>query len=402
MTDRVLVTGLGGLSALGTGAGRLWTRLVAGEHGVRPLQRLTEETSGIRIGAEVQDYEPKDHFAEDELRILDRFSQYALVAAQEAVSDAGLEPAALERAALVLGTGCGGKETDEFTYQRLYLQGKRRAHPLTIPKGMPSAASSQISIRFGIRGPSFSVTSACASTNHAVAQALLLLRSGVVDLALAGGTDAPFTPGLIKAWEALRVLSPDACRPFSHDRNGLVLGEGAGIVVLETEASARRRRAKIYAELAGFGMSSDAADITEPSADGAAAAIRAALADARIDPGEVDYVNAHGTGTAANDLTETRAIRQALGAAAERTAVSSTKAAHGHALGAAGALELIATVMAIRDGVVPPTLNLNKPAEGCDLYYVPNQAEERPVRAALSNSFGFGGLNAVLALRPCP
>jgi nodulation protein E len=399
LTGRVLVTGLGGLSALGRGADRFWTRLVAGDQGICKLQRQPEDASRIRIGAEVQDYVPEDHFTASELGLLDRFSQYALVAAQEAVSDADLQPAALERAAIVLGTGCGGKETDDLTYQRLYAEGKRRAHPLTIPRGMPCAASSQISIRLGIRGPSFSVTSGCASSNHAVAQAMLLLRSGVVDVALAGGTDAPFTPGLLRAWEALRVLSPDACRPFSQGRNGMILGEGAGIAVLESELSAHRRGAQVYAELAGFGMSSDASHITEPSADGAAAAIQAALVDARMAPEEVDYLNAHGTGTVSNDPTETRAIRQALGAAADRIAVSSTKAAHGHALGAAGALELIATVMAIRHGVVPPTLNFIEPGDGCDLDYVPNRAEERPVRAALSNSFAFGGLNAVLALR---
>jgi nodulation protein E len=289
-----------------------------------------------------------------------------------------------------------------MTYQRLYVQGKRRVHPLTIPRGMPSAAASQVSIQLRIRGPSFSVTSACSSSGHAVAQALLLIRSGVVDLALAGGTDAPFTPGLLKAWEALRVVSPDACRPFCEDRNGLVLGEGAGMVVLETEARARRRGAAPYAELAGFGMSSDASHITDPSVEGAAAAMAAALRDARMEPADVDYVNAHGTGTAANDVNETRAIRQVFGAHAEALAVSSTKAAHGHALGAAGALELVATALALQRGVVPPTLNFTAPGAGCDLHYVPNQAETRGLRGALSNSFAFGGLNAVLALRACP
>jgi len=267
---------------------------------------------------------------------------------------------------------------------------------------MPSAATSQVSIDLGIRGPAFTVTTACASAAHAVAQAVLLIRSGSVELALAGGTDAPFTYGLLKAWEALRVLSPDQCRPFSKDRNGLVLGEGAGFVVLESEDHAHNRGAKIYAELAGFGLSSDAVHITDPSSDGAAAAIRAALADAGLATAQIDYINAHGTGTWANDPSETRAIRQVFGRDADRLAVSSTKAAHGHALGASGALELIATTLAMRDGVIPPTLNFTQPGEGCDLNYVPNQAEARRLDAALSNSFAFGGLNAVLALRRYP
>jgi nodulation protein E len=264
---------------------------------------------------------------------------------------------------------------------------------------MPSAATSQVSIDLGTHGPAFSVTTACASSAHAVAQAVLLIRGGCAQVALAGGTDAPFTYGLLKAWEALRILSPDQCRPFSDNRNGLVLGEGAGVVVLESEAHALARDAKIYAELAGFGMSSDAGHITDPSPNGAVVAMRAALADAGLAPAGIDYINAHGTGTWANDPCETRAIRQVFGRDADRLVVSSTKAAHGHAMGASGALELIATTLAIRDGVVPPTLNFAGPGEGCDLDYVPNQAEARRVGAALSNSFAFGGLNAVLALR---
>jgi len=397
---RVFITGLGCMSALGTGIGPFWSGLIAAQSGVRPLVcPAGQGAPKVGVAARAWGYDPSDWFSGDHIALLDRFSQFAVLAARQAVGDAGLSQEAIGRAAVVLGTGCGGKETEEQTYVRLYREGRGRVHPLTIPRGMPSAAASQVSIDLGTRGPAFSVASACASSAHAVAQAVLLIRGGHADVALAGGTDAPFTYGLLKAWEALRILSPDACRPFSADRNGLVLGEGAGVLVLESEAHARGRGVSPYAELAGIGLSSDAVHITDPSADGAAAAMRAALADAGLGVGEIDYINAHGTGTRANDPSETSAIRQVFGVRADSLAVSSTKAAHGHALGAAGALELIATVLAMRDGVVPPTLNLEHPGEGCDLDYVPQKAARRVIRAALSNSFGFGGLNAVLALR---
>ncbi len=397
---RIFITGLGCVSALGLGVGPFWSGLVSGASGVKPLVWPAGQlTSKVAVGAQVPNYEPGDWFAADQILLLDRYSQFAILAGRQAVADADLGDEAIRSAAVVLGTGCGGKETDEQTYVRLYREGRERVHPLTIPRGMPSAAASQVSTDVGTHGPAFSVTSACASAAHALAQAVLLIRSGCTDVALTGGTDAPFTYGLLKAWEALRVLSPEQCRPFSRDRNGFVLGEGAGLVVLESESHARARDAKVYAELAGFGLSSDAGHITDPSLNGAAVAMRAALADAGLNPGGIDYVNAHGTGTLANDLNETRAIRQVFGRDADRLAVSSTKAAHGHALGASGAFELIATILAIRDGMIPPTLNFTEPGEDCDLNYVPNRAAARRVDAALSNSFAFGGLNAVLALR---
>jgi nodulation protein E len=397
---RVFVTGVGCMSALGLGIGPFWSGLIAGRSGVRPLVwPAGQDAPKVGVAARAWGYDPSDWFSGDHIALLDRFSQFAVLAARQAVGDAGLSQEAIGRAAVVLGTGCGGKETEEQTYVRLYREGRGRVHPLTIPRGMPSAAASQISIDLGTHGPAFSVASACASSAHAVAQAVLLIRGGHAEVALAGGTDAPFTYGLLKAWEALRILSPDACRPFSADRNGLVLGEGAGVLVLESEAHARGRGASPYAELAGIGLSSDAVHITDPSAEGAAAAMRAALADAGLGVGDIDYINAHGTGTWVNDPSETSAIHKVFGAHADSLAVSSTKAAHGHALGAAGALELIATALAMRDGVIPPTLNLEHPGEGCDLDYVPQKALPRVIRAALSNSFAFGGLNAVLALR---
>ncbi len=399
MPKRVVITGLGAISALGQWTQPFWEALVAGRSGIGPLQSFSETDIKTPIGAQVAEFDPGAHFSPSVLPLLDRHSQFALVAAREAVVDAGLSPSRLRSGGAVIATGCGGKETDEETYSRLYKEGKRRVHPLTIPRGMPSGAVSQVSMQLGVAGPVFTVSSACASTNHAVAQAAMMIQSGLVEIAIAGGADAPFTYGLLKSWEAMRVLSADTCRPFSADRSGLVLGEGAGMVVLESLDHARRRGAEIYAELAGFGMSADASHITDPSADGAARAIRSALENAAVAPETIDYVNAHGTGTQANDVTETRALRQVFGAHAERLAISSTKSMHGHALGASGGLELVATVLALKSGVVPPTANFTRPGEGCDLDYLPNQAREQDIEWAISNSFAFGGLNAVLVVR---
>ena len=399
MNKRVVITGLGAISALGHTTDQFWDALQQGRSGIRTLSGLPTDRLRIHIGAEVPDYRPEDFFAPRDLPLLDRFSQFALLAAREAVTDSGLDDAAIHDAAAIIGSGCGGKGTDEETYQRLYEQGKSRAHPLTIPKGMPSAAASQVSMQLGACGPVFAVASACASAAHATSMAMGMIRSGMVDVAITGGTDAPFTYGLMKAWEALRVLSTDTCRPFSMDRSGLVLGEGAGIVVLESLEHAQRRDAVIHAELAGCGMSADAGHITDPSSEGAIRAIRAALADAALAPSEVDYINAHGTGTQANDVMETSALREVFREHADRLLVSATKSMHGHSLGAAGAHELVATVLALKNGIVPPTANFTAAGDGCDLDYVPNHSRQTKVHAALSNSFAFGGLNAVLAVR---
>lgn len=399
MNKRVVITGLGAISALGHTTGQFWESLKHGRPGIQTLSNLPTERLRVHIGATVPDYRPADHFTPRELHLLDRFSQFALLAAREAVTDAGLDDTAMHGAAAIIGTGCGGKVTDEETYQCLYEQGKSRVSPLTIPKGMPSAAASQVSMQLGITGPVFSVTSACASAAHATSVAMSMIRSGMVNVAVTGGTDAPFTYGLMKSWEALRVLSRDTCRPFSLDRSGLVLGEGAGIVVLESLEHAQRRGAVIHAELAGCGMSADAGHITDPSSAGAAKAMQAALADAALSPSAVDYVNAHGTGTLANDVMESRALREVFADHADRLLVSATKSMHGHSLGAAGAHELVATVLALKHGIVPPTANFTAPGEGCDLDYVPNHSREAELHTALSNSFAFGGLNAALAVR---
>ena len=396
---QVVVTGLGCISALGHDTVQFGRALSGGEVGIRALEGFDPGAFKVGIAAQVREFIPEAHFSDSEIPLLDRHTQFALVAAREAVADAGLSEAELKSAAAVIGTGCGGKETDEMTYHRLYRENSKRVHPLTIPRGMPCAAAGQISMLMGIMGPVYTVSSACASANHAVSQAVMLIRSGLADVAVTGGADAPFTFGLIKAWEAMRVLTRDTCRPFSADRSGMVLGEGAGMVVLESMDHAKARGARIHAELAGIGMSSDAGHITDPSVEGALSAMTAALKDAALAPADVDYVNAHGTGTRANDVSETQALKTLFRDHAYELAVSSTKSMHGHALGAAGGLELIATVIALQENLAPPTMNFTEAGEGCDLDYVPNASRVMDIGVALSNSFAFGGLNSVLALR---
>jgi nodulation protein E len=399
MCRSVVITGLGCISALGHNVTEFWNAIQEGYSGIGPLQNISMERMTTPIGAEVKDFVPEEHISARELSFFDRFSQLAFVATKEAIHDSTLEKSQLRSAAVVLGTSCGAEKTYEETYERLYVQGKSRAHPLTVPKAMHSAAVSQISMYHGITGPVFTVSSACSSAAHSIIQAVQMIRSGLVDVAIAGGAEAPFSFGLMKAWEGLKVLSHDTCRPFSVNRSGLVMGEGAGMVVLESLEHAENRQANIYCELAGFGMSSDAGHITAPSVDGASRAIEAALLDAKLSTNEIDYINAHGTGTQANDVTETAAINRVFDKHAAKLAISSTKSMHGHPLGASGGLELIATVKAMQDGVVPPTANFTEAGEGCNLDYVPNDARDMEINAAISNSFAFGGLNAVLVVR---
>jgi len=400
MNRRVVITGLGAVSGLGLNATTFWQELIAGQSAIKPL-KLPIENIKISLGALVPEFDPECHFSSDDLTLLDRFSQLAVIAAREAVCDAGLCSGedSIRQAAAIIGSGCGGKHTDEATYDRLYRQQRSRAHPLTIPKGMPSAAASMVSKHLGIKGPTFALASACASGSHAIIQGYTMIQSGMVDVALVGASDAPFTFGLLKSWEALRVATDDTCRPFCADRSGIVLGEGAGMVVLESEQHAKARGARIYAELAGCGMTSDAGHITRPDVTGISSAIINALNYAGIDPDEVDYVNAHGTATQANDVAETAAINQVFGDRAKKLAVSSTKSMHGHALGASSALELIASTLAIYHGIIPPTANFTVADEQCDLDYVPNIAREQEIDVAISNSFAFGGLNSVIAIR---
>jgi nodulation protein E len=400
---RVAITGMGAISPLGVGAEALWQGLREGRSAIGPLHHPDAERLRVKVAAQVPDsFDPAANIDERTLPMLDRTSEFALHAAREAVAQSGLDFRQGQlglRTAVIVGTGVGGETTQDEQSRRLYGENAARAHPLTIVRLMTNASASHISIAWGLRGPTFAVASACASANHAIIQAAQMIRWGLADVAITGGTEACLTYGALKAWEAMRVLADDTCRPFSINRRGLVLGEGAGIFVLESMEHAQARGATILAELAGSGMTADATDIVMPSADGAAAAMRQALDDAGLAPQDVDYVNAHGTGTQANDVTESRAIRLAFGAHAERLAVSSTKSMHGHALGASGALELVAVIGALRDSVVPPTANLDQVDPACDLDYVPNVGRPMPVRAALSNSFAFGGLNAVLALK---
>jgi nodulation protein E len=403
--QRVVITGMGAVTPLGHTASATWSAMREGRCAIGPMTCLPRETLRFGIAAEVQGFDPLAHFDEKRLILLDRVSQFALVAACEAIAQAGIDFAADglgDNTAVIIGTGVGGEQTHDDAMKRMYRENNPRAHPLTIVRLMANAPACQISIEHKLTGPAFAVSSACASANHALAQAFHMVRDGVADAAIAGGTEACITYGVVRAWEAMRVMADDTCRPFCKQRHGMVLGEGAGIFVLETLERARRRGATILAELVGAGMSADAGDIVFPSEAGAAKAITRALADGGLAADEIDYINAHGTGTPGNDPTETRAIRRVFGAHADRLAVSSTKSMHAHALGAAGAIELVGVIGALRDGVVPPTMNFIDPDPECDLDYVPNAAREMPVRAALSNSFAFGGLNAVLALRRVP
>ena len=400
--NRVVVTGLGAVTPLGHTAASYWDSLKRGVSGVGPVTLpLTPEELTQKVVAEVKNFDPLKHFEERDISTLDRVAQFAVVAAREAIAQSGLTfdmPLSV-RTACIVGSGVGGQTTHDDSFRRIYRENKTRVFPLTIPKLMVNAPASQVSMLCGLRGPAFAVASACASATHAIGLAAQMVRSGAVDCAVTGGAEACITFGTLRAWEAMRVMAPDACRPFSIDRKGLILGEGAAILVLEPLERARARGAQILGEIVGFGMSADAADITAPDVGGMTRALEAALADARLAPQDIQYINAHGTGTAANDVAETQALHKAFGAHARKLAVSSTKSMIGHALGAGGALELAATLLAIREGIVPPTIGYLGPDPACDLDYVPNEARALVVDAALSNSFAFGGLNAVLAVK---
>ncbi|MEP6484325.1 MAG: beta-ketoacyl-[acyl-carrier-protein] synthase family protein [Rudaea sp.] len=399
---RVVITGMGSISALGHDSTAQWNAMREGRPGIGPIANVPTDVLNVKVAAEVRGLDPSKHFDSKRLMLLDRVSQFALIAAREAVAQSGLsfrEDGLGERTACIVGTGIGGENTHNEQSRRFYADNNPRVHPLTIVRVMANAAACQVTMEFGLTGPSFAVVSACASANHAMAQAFDMVKSGKVDFAVTGGTEACITVPTIKAWEAVRVTADDTCRPFCKQRRGMVLGEGAGIFVLEEYEHARKRGATILAEFAGSGMSADAGDIVLPSENGAAKALTAALSDAQLNASDIGYINAHGTGTPANDPTESRAIRRVFGAHADTLMVSSTKSMHGHALGAAGAIELVAAIGTLREGIIPPTINFLDPDPECDLDYVPNVARERRVDAVLSNSFAFGGLNAVIALK---
>lgn len=398
---RVAVTGLGAICALGHNTSEVWSAVCGGRCGIGPIHAVDVSKLRFQNGAQVCGYKPSQHFEADRADLLDLFAQFAIIAAREALHDSGitLTPELREKTAIVTGSCMGGQSSQDAQFVELYQRDRGRVHPLTIPRVMLNAAASHISMEFGITGPAYAVSTACSSANHAIGQAFRMVQEGMVELAITGGSEAPFSLGLLKAWEAMRVVSPDTCRPFCRQRRGLILGEGGAMLVLEPLYAAKARGARIYAEVVGFGMSSDAHHIAQPSVDGPLRAMRAALGSAGLLPEEIGYINAHGTGTATNDPIETRAIRKLFGAHADRLAVSSTKSMHGHALGAAGALEAVCTVLALQKGLLPPTVNFTVPDPECDLDIVPNHARLAQVECALSNSFAFGGLNAVLAFR---
>ncbi|NJN74107.1 MAG: beta-ketoacyl-[acyl-carrier-protein] synthase family protein [Limnothrix sp. RL_2_0] len=396
---RIAITGLGTISSIGNNQETLLESLKEGRCGIAETSLFNPQEFRAKTSAEVKNYNPEDYFTIKQLVALDRFAQFAIISAREAVQDAKLTitPENAPRIAVIHSTGTvGGQTTQEHNYQRFYEQGIPRVHPMTVAKIMPSASASQISIELGAKGPVFGTASACASSAHAIAMGSLLLQSGLADVVIAGGAEATITPGFIRSWEAMRVVSQDFCRPFSQKRGGVVIGEGAGTLVLETLEHAEARNAPIHAECLGFGMSADATSILQPDVDGAMRSMQMALDQAKLQPDQIQYINAHGTGTAQNDPTETQAIRQVFGAAADNIAVSSTKSMLGHTLGAAGAVEAIATIQAIKHDFAPPTISFLAPDPLCDLDYVPNKARSLKIDYALSNSFGFGGLNVAL------
>ncbi len=398
---RVVITGQGSINALGHSADATLEAFREGRCGIGPLDLRDLDRLSIRIGGQVRDFDPDSHFTRQQLSLYDRFTQFTQIAATEAITQSGLtfEGALAERSGVVLGTAGGGVNTWDDNYRAVYEDGKNRVHPFVVPKLMNNAAASHVSMTWNLMGPSYTVSTACASSNHAMGQAFNFIRSGMAPVMVTGGSEAMLCFGGVKAWEGLRVMSRDACRPFSANRNGMVQGEGAAVFVFEEMEHARARGATILAEVIGFAMGSDASDIVMPSQDGAARTIAAALRDAKLSPGDVDYINAHGTGTAANDRTETAAVRDVFADHANKLMISSTKSMHGHLIGGTGAVELLACVMALRDGIVAPTVGYQEPDPDCDLDVVPNEAREAKVEVALSNAFAFGGLNAVLALR---
>jgi nodulation protein E len=398
---RVIVSGIGVLCAIGRNREEFACALRQGRCGVSRIDRVDDYDLRFENGAEVKNFEPTQYFDAKQADMIDRFAQFALIAAREAVAQSGIEwtPELQDSTAIVTGSCVGGKSTENQGFWDVYKMNRNRVHPMTIPKTMANAGASCISLEFGITGPAFTISTACASSAHAIGQAFSMVRSGMCDVAITGGSEAAFSHGILKAWEAMRVVSPTVCRPFSRDRNGMILGEGAAMLVIEDLDHARARGATPLAEIVGFGMSSDAHHITQPCAEGAAKAMRLALRDAGIGPEEIGYVNAHGTGTTANDCSETRALHLAFGDHARKLAISSTKAMHGHTLGAAGAIEMAATILSAAKGFLPPTIHFTEPDPACDLDYIPNVARAAQVEYALSNSFAFGGMNAVLALR---
>ena len=399
--NRVAITGAGSINSLGHSVKETLESMAAGSCGIGELSFRDVDRLDIKIGGQVKDFVPTTVFNRQQLSLYDRVTQFTLIAAKEAIKQSGITFSGelSARSGVVLGTAGGGVSTWDDNYRAVYEEGKNRVHPFVVPKLMNNAAASHVSMEYNLKGPSFTVSTACASSNHAMAQAFQMVRSGLSDVMITGGSESMLCFGGVKAWEGLRVMSKDACRPFSANRNGMVQGEGAAIFVLENFDNARKRGAEILAEVIGYAMSSDASDIVMPSKQGAARAIKGTLIDAQLNSEEVQYINAHGTGTAANDKTECAAVADVFGKHADNLMISSTKSMHGHVIGGTGAIELLACIMAVRDGIVAPTIGYEEADPECALDIVPNQSREAKVDVALSNAFAFGGLNAVLAIR---
>ena len=402
--NRVVITGAGAVSSLGMDLPTIFNSLSEGKNGISPIDFLNAERLSVRIGGQIHSFNPDDYFSKQEKSIYDKFTQFAIIATKQAVLSSGIEFKEKDSSEIgvILGTAGGGLQTQDENYRQVYEEGKNRVHPLIVPKLMNNAAASNVSIKFNAQGPCFTIASACSSSNHAMGQALYLIRSGVIKTAITGGSESMLCFGGTKAWEGLRIMSKEACRPFCKTRDGMVQGEGAAIFIFENYDNAKKRGANILAEVAGFSMTSDAKDIVNPSKKGAARAIFGALKDAKFNPEDVGYINAHGTGTLANDKTECAAIKEVFKNHTKELMISSTKSMHGHLIGGTGAVELLACLLALKKNIIAPTINYIKHDPDCDLDVVPNIARQKTVNCVLSNSFAFGGLNAVLALKKCP
>ncbi|MEL6435626.1 MAG: beta-ketoacyl-[acyl-carrier-protein] synthase family protein [Pseudomonadota bacterium] len=404
MTRRAVITGTGAICSLGSSSHAVWTAMKAGTCGIGPLAIDHQGDLKTAIAAQISDI-PEIDIEKRHRATLSGFSKLAVIAAGEALKEAGLDGADAfdpTRTGAIIGTGVFGADAVDQAYRTVFVDGKKRTEIFAIPKVMPSSPSVHVSMVYGIKGPVYSPSSACASGNHALCAALDLIRTNRADVVVAGGTDTPLTFGIIKTWESMRILAKTGCRPFSADREGLVLGDGAACLVIESEDHAKARGATILAELAGAGMTADAADMVSPDVDGAANAMRACMADADLSPTDINAINAHGTATLGNDKTETEAIRSAFAAHADTLAVSGTKSMHGHCLGASAAIEAVACVKSLRDQTVPPTINLHEADPECDLDYVTQGAREQAVDAIISNAFAFGGANASVCFRRYP
>jgi len=401
---RVVVTGQGVVSSIGIGAEPFWQALTEGRSGIGPIQGFDLDDLYITIAGEVKDFDPREHCPSKQLLLADRYSQFAGTAAIEAMTQAGIEGPVPDpfRSSSIIGSGIGGLSTMEDGYVDLFIRKKKATHPLTLLRTIPSSACAHVSIAYGIKGPCFGTVSACSTAAHAIGLTYQMIRSGMIDLGAAGASEACLTFASLRSWQAMRVLSPDGCWPFAKRRNGTVLSEGSGVLVLEDLEHALARGAQPLAEIVGFGMTSDAADMVNPSIEGPSVAMKIALDEAKLAPSDIDYINAHGTATTINDINETRAIRRVFENAADKVSVSSTKSMHGHCLGAGGGVEAVACIKAIERNYVPPTIGFDEPGDECDLDYTPNEGREREVNYVMSNSFAFGGLNAVLVFGPPP